>query len=117
MKKINNQKGFAIYLILIILSILLAVSLNISTIIITASKMTGNLSDGVRAFHAADSGIEAALFSTKDACTPVSPNTVSGDSKYVYTITITGPCPAEGTTIFSEGVYNGVTKRTTEVKW
>jgi Tfp pilus assembly protein PilX len=117
MKNKNNQKGFSIYLVLVILAILLSVSLNISSIIITASKMTGNLGDGVRAFHAADSGIEAALYSTKNSCIVTSPNNVLEDTNFTYTLTITGSCPSTGTSIISEGKYKTNAKRIMEVKW
>ncbi|MDD5639928.1 MAG: hypothetical protein PHR47_04015 [Candidatus Pacebacteria bacterium] len=124
MKNKNNQEGFAIYLVLVILAILLSVSFNISNVIITASKMTGNLADGVRAFHAADSGIEASLCSTSEACDGTStvcdvstPSTVSGDSNFTYSIGITGTCPDIGTTITSEGKYKTNARRILEVTW
>ncbi|MFA6251906.1 MAG: hypothetical protein WCX74_00650 [Candidatus Paceibacterota bacterium] len=117
--KNNNQEGFSLYLVLIILGILLSVSLNISNVIITASKMTGNLGDGVRAFHVADSGIEAALYSTKTTCLPSdSTGNVSNDSNYTYKLTLTGSdCPNAGTTYSSEGKYKTNARRILEVKW
>ena len=47
---------------MIIVSMLLSVSLNVGTIIVNSAKMSGNLSNGVRAFHSADSGIEETLY-------------------------------------------------------
>ncbi|MCK9393553.1 MAG: hypothetical protein WCX30_00250 [Candidatus Paceibacterota bacterium] len=116
MKNKTNQKGFAIYLVLVILSILLSISLNISSVIITASKMTGNLADGVRAFHAADSGIEAALFSTVGGtCDAVDGNV--GDANFTYDLTIPVECPGTGTKITSEGRYKTNARRILEVSW
>lgn len=116
--KNKNQEGFSIYLVLVILGILLSVSLNISSVIITASKMTGNLGDGVRAFHVADSGIEAALYSTKNSCIFTSPGNVASDTNYTYTITLTGSdCPNTGTSFSSEGKYKTNARRIMEVKW
>ena len=62
MKIQNFEKGVSLYLALIIMAILLAIGLGISTIIISQMKMIEGMGDSVVAFHAADTGIERALY-------------------------------------------------------
>lgn len=119
--KSNQQQGFSIYLVMIIVSLMLSVSLNVGTIIVSSAKMSGNLSDGVRAFHCADSGIERALYqATRESgtqCAQIekiffSPNfsfkAVLSDGK-------NGSCPVSAT-IVSEGMYKNI-KRIIEVNY
>jgi len=62
LKTQNLEKGVSLYLALIIMTILLAIGVGISTIIISQMKMIGGMGDSVVAFHAADTGIERALY-------------------------------------------------------
>lgn len=106
----NFKKGVSIYLIVIIISTLLAVSLNLASLIIGGTKTIANSADSVKAFYAADSGIEAALYQAivgASCSTPVSGN-VNGDTKYYYSVTISytgGGCDETGTTMVSVGQY------------
>ena len=56
-----SQKGVSIYLALIIMIILLAIGLGITTIIVFQMKMIRGMGDSVVALYAADTGIEMAL--------------------------------------------------------
>lgn len=62
LKLIFNQKGVALYLTMVILSIMSASLLALAAMLASQAKMTGNLSNAVLAFSAADSGIEQALY-------------------------------------------------------
>ncbi|MDD4409054.1 MAG: pilus assembly PilX N-terminal domain-containing protein [Candidatus Pacebacteria bacterium] len=126
MKNNTYQKGFSIYLVMIIVAMLLSVSLNIGTVIINSAKMSGNLSDGIRAFHCADSGIEHALYHvtrTTPVCTGMGESDGGGiplnDTAYKYTFTVNPniDCANTGTTITSTGSYKSTTKRIIEVSY
>ncbi len=117
MKNNNLEKGVAIYLVVIIISTLAAVSLNVASIIIGGSKMISHAGDSVKAFYAADTGIEHALYNAKSStCSTVNSN-VGSDTKYAYTVTVSNPDTCEITTnMTSVGEYKpdsstGVTKR------
>ncbi|MDI6602946.1 MAG: hypothetical protein QME57_02375 [Patescibacteria group bacterium] len=59
----KNQKGeTAIFLAIVILSIVLAVSLGISKLMIKQLKMTTEIGETTLAFYAADSGAEKCLY-------------------------------------------------------
>jgi hypothetical protein len=136
MKNTNKQKGFSIYLVMIVLSMILSVSLNVAAIIVNSAKMSTSLGDGVRAYHIADSGIEHALYNVTrstwscddiddisdpfpERYVPISGET-STTCKYAYTVVITdgsgGLCPASAN-IVSTGLYNNTTKRIVEVNY
>lgn len=108
MKNNNLEKGVAIYLVVIIVSALTAVSLNIASIIIGGSKMTSNAGDSVKAFYAADTGIEYALYNAleNNNCSDIVSGSVGSDSKYIYNVDIEniGNC-WETTTMISVGEY------------
>lgn len=61
----NNQKGVSVYLTIVIMVVLLAVVLGLASIIVGGAKIAGTLGDSVKAFHAADSGIEYSLYCVK----------------------------------------------------
>lgn len=58
----GGQKGVSLYLALVIMGILLALALGISTILVGQIKITKGMGDSVIAFYAADTGIERELF-------------------------------------------------------
>jgi len=60
--KIKNEKGISIYLALMVMSILLALSLGISTILFGQMKIMKEMGYSVIAFYAADTGIEKILY-------------------------------------------------------
>ena len=57
----KSEKGIALYLGLIIMTIILAVAFGLSTILISQVKMTKEIGDSIKALYAADSGIEQSL--------------------------------------------------------
>lgn len=119
----NNQKGVSVYITVVIMSILLSVSLGLSSIIVGGAKMVMNLGDSVKAFHAADTGVEKALYCIKVGPTCVAAQTCANTSNtfsagYGWTITITGSgdCLSAGTSIKSLGTYK-TTKRKVEASY
>lgn len=61
----NLQKGETLFITLVIMTIFLAIGLGISTIIISQFKMIGEMGYSVKAFYAADSGIERISYENK----------------------------------------------------
>jgi hypothetical protein len=58
---LNNQKGISIYITLILTSIILAIGLGMSLLLIGQLKMTREIGDSTKAFFAADAGMEMVL--------------------------------------------------------
>lgn len=58
----DKQKGYALYLMITMMAVLLAVVLGLSTIIIGGVNLAILSGDSFKAFYAADSGIEEALY-------------------------------------------------------
>ncbi len=114
------QKGISIYLVVIMMSVLLATVLGLTSIIIGGAKIAGGLSDSVKAFHAADTGIEKALYdiykSTDCSGADASGNFGSSGYGYVVAITSSGSCPDAGTVIDSTGQFQS-SKRKIEVSF
>jgi len=61
-KSSQTQKGISIYLSLMIMTVLLAIALGVSTILISQQKSIKGMGNSVIAFYAADSGIEKMLY-------------------------------------------------------
>lgn len=117
MEKIQ-QKGFSIYLVMIIMSTILAVSLNIGTIIMNSAKVSGSLGDGIRAFHAADSGIEVALYHVTGAPSPDCNNFSKAYSSTNFSYSVVVPAdPCLNGTITSVGTYKTINKRTVKTTY
>lgn len=111
----NKQKGVSLYITLIIMTILLSIVLGLTSIIITGAKIASQFSDAVRAFSAADTGIENALYNfyKNNNCSNFSSNSIQGDSSYSYSVTIVtaGVCPPS--TVNSLGNFNSAGSGTT----
>jgi len=60
--KIQKQKGVSLYLALMIMTILLALALGVSTILVSQIKMIREMGNSVIAFYAADTGIEHVMY-------------------------------------------------------
>jgi len=117
----ENQKGISIYLTIIMMAVLLAIVLGLATVIISGSKMSRNLNYSVKAFHAADTGIEKALYDIKASAGVCDDSSSDGsfDTDYNYDVTMTnsgGDCSNVGTSITSSGQYLTV-KRKIEVSF
>jgi hypothetical protein len=65
MKSKILQKGVAIFLAIMITSILLAIGLGLTVIIISQVKLMNNIGDSVVALYAADTGIEHSLYNKR----------------------------------------------------
>ena len=95
----SSQQGVALYLGIIIMTVILAIALGLSVISIGQLKMTQQMGDSVKALYAADSGIEKVLKMSIDDIKALSPNdgfeeaNKFGDS-YGYKVKIT--CCEEG---------------------
>lgn len=59
------EKGISLYLTIIILAILLAISLGISTIFLGQTRMMTEIGNSIIAFYAGDTGIENMLYQDK----------------------------------------------------
>ena len=67
---LKNDKGVSAFLALLVLSIFLAISLGLSTILLFQYKGIKEMSDSVKAFYAADTGIEEVLYRDKKCYEP-----------------------------------------------
>jgi hypothetical protein len=61
-KNQNLQKGTALFLAVVILGVMLAIALGISTILVSQIRVFRGMENSVQAFFAADTGIERNLF-------------------------------------------------------
>jgi len=111
----EQEKGVAIYLVVIIVSTLLAVSLNLAAVIMGGAKIVSGSANSVKAFYAADTGIEEALYDSLTTCDDLT-GSVGGDTKFYYSVDIDPnvDCQDLGTTMTSSGEYrpNGSTAAT-----
>lgn len=60
--KLDQEKGVSLYLSIVIMAILLAIALGVSTIMVSQLRMIAGMGNSVKAFYAADTGIERALY-------------------------------------------------------
>lgn len=110
------QKGTSLYLSLIIMTIILAMALGLSSIFIGQTKTIKQMGNSVIAFYAADTGIEAVLLNRNS---PVSIPEIPLSNGATYQVFVsaagTGGCPAEKNyCVKSIGSYLG-TKRAIEI--
>lgn len=108
-------------MVMIMVSVLLAVALGLTSIIIGGAKMAENLGYSVKAFHAADTGIEKALYNIKTTSGTCDNSTSDGSfgTDYTYDVTMSnsgGNCSETGASITSLGQYLTV-KRKIEVSY
>jgi len=88
----NSQQGVALYLSLIVMTIILAIVFGLSVILVTQLKMTKEMSYSVKAFYAADTGIEKALnLDIADFANINEPNIFGTDYGYIVEITCCNP--------------------------
>ena len=67
----NPQKGVSLYIAFLIMTILLSIALNMSTILVSEIKTMREMGKSVTAYYAAETGIEKALFDTRTIEDPV----------------------------------------------
>ncbi|MFH1451251.1 MAG: pilus assembly PilX N-terminal domain-containing protein [bacterium] len=65
MIKKTSKKGVSVYLAILVMSILLAIGIGVTTIILGQARMIRSMGDSVIAFYAADTGIENVLYEDK----------------------------------------------------
>lgn len=57
----NSQKGIALYMTVVISSLILILALNVAAIFFTQSRVSGGMEYSVSAFYAAETGVERTL--------------------------------------------------------
>ena len=129
----NSQKGVALYITLVITSIILAIALGVSLILIGQLKMTKEMGDSTKAFFAADAGMEMALdeeMSEIELANGFYTASMDGSTNYFYevwinssplcgaicgTIPIDADCTGQYLCYKSKGTYKDIT-RAIEIK-
>jgi len=110
-----KQQGIAVLFTISILSVILAISLGISTVLVKQIRTITEIGYSAIAFYAADNGIEEVLLMTD----PVNiPETSLNGSKYEVSVQENNhpDCDAANYCIKSIGSYKG-TKRAIEIKY
>jgi len=112
----KKQKAASLYLAVMVMTIMLAMALGLSSIFIGQTKMMKQMGNSVIALCAADAGIEAVLLNRNNPANI--PETVLANGATYQVIVAaggTGDCPAEDNyCIKSIGSYLG-TKRAVEI--
>ena len=111
-----KQQGIAVLFTISILSVILAISLGISTVLVKQIRTITEIGYSAIAFYAADNGIEEVLLMTD----PVDILEISLDGTqcedYCYEVSVDSNCEAANYCIKSVGTYKG-TKRAIEIKY
>ncbi len=113
--KIYNEKGAAILLALLILTVVLSIAFGISALMWGETKLSQDVPRSLKAYYAAEAGIERALYDERQGSGVVDiPRcSVSLDgSSYGIDVTISG----DTTTIKSWGCYKNI-ERAIEVSY
>ena len=120
------NRGVSLYLTIIIISILLAIVLGLSAILVGQIKMLKGMENSVVAFYAADTGIERILMYRADpinnnTCTKSNPcqldnEAVDNEAEYYVEVEAGAACGADNYCIKSFGNYEG-TIRAIEIKY
>lgn len=118
------NKGVSLYLTIIIMSILLAIVLGLSAILVGQMKMLKGMENSVVAFYAADTGIERILVYRLDpinnrplnTCTESNRCPLYNGAEYYVEVEAGVACGANNYCIKSVGNYKG-TIRAIEVKY
>jgi hypothetical protein len=104
----KQEKGSAIFLTVVMVSVFLAVVLGLTSIIVGGAKITQSFGNSVNAFHAADTGMEQALYRIRQEgnCNDFT-GTIETNLTFSVAITHTGggTCEDPGTSIKSTGTY------------
>lgn len=112
----NNEKGVAVTLSILILSAMLIIALGSSAILLREIRFARESNFYIRAFFAADSGIEKVL-TNRDSPSSIANTTLSNGAVFWVTVIPSGPgCSADNFCIESIGEYQG-TKRAIEVNY
>lgn len=115
----KSEKGVSLYFAFMIMTILLAVALGISSILIGQIKMVREMGNSVIAFYAADAGIEEVLMDRENpvsSCTEESPCYLENEANYYLDVVDGALCGAANFCIKSIGSYKE-TKRAIEISY
>ncbi|MBI2624793.1 MAG: hypothetical protein HYW70_00435 [Candidatus Nealsonbacteria bacterium] len=97
------QKGVSLYLTVILMSIIMATALGISSILISQLKTIRDVGNSVSAFFAADTGIEKALLNGQSVS-----GVLSNGAAYSVVLTPAGgSCSGQNYCLKSQGEYRG----------
>ena len=112
----GRQKGVSLYLSILILAILLAISLGLSTILISQIKIIRSIEESVIAFYAADTGIERELYEKNSP--PFEYSDYLDEAAYTVVGINTGfeGCEAPRFCIKSKGIFKQ-TQRAIEIEY
>ena len=115
----NSQKGITLYFSIIMLALLLAMVLGVTSVLVSGIKIVQGMGNSVLAFHAADTGIEHALYNLRVAGLTDDISEIPLDNGAKYEVNITpadGDCSAPNYCIKSTGTYSN-TKRAIEANY
>ncbi len=102
----NNQKGIALLLTTIILSIVMLTAVFISNIVLTQLRLAGDINDSAAAIYAADAGVEWQLYQIRQGVSIALPSMSNGAKVLVV---LTGAYP--NFTIKSLGSYRTIMRQ------
>jgi hypothetical protein len=119
-KSDRTQSGISLFLVIIIMTILLAIVLGLSTIFLYQLVMFKEIGYSVIAFYAADAGIENGLYLARKTTGGFPGAGVEGrlgnDSSYKVSLITSGKCSSNYVCLKSVGTYKGV-KRAIEIAY
>jgi len=123
--KEEREKGVSLYMTIILMAVLLSMVLGVTSIIVNGLNIAKGVTDSVKAFHAADTGIEEALYririessSSSPCSSPAICDPSWGDpANWYYTFTdYTCDLVTPSISIKCKGVYYG-SQRMIEVRY
>lgn len=120
-KKLNSKGAASIFVVMSILAAVLVIALGSSSVISTEKRMSLNSGDSVKAYYAAETGIEQAIYDhVKDDKEPsafkCSTGSWTANSDSRYCLVITGSHATSIDAIQSVGEYKS-TRRSIEISF
>lgn len=116
MDKNQTQKGIALYIVIMLLTVFMTVVLALTSVSLSQIRVSWQSGDSIKAFGAADSGIEEALYMVRklgvENNTTTDKTDLTNESSYVVDIVATN----QTATIQSKGVFRKV-RRVIEAKY
>jgi len=114
MNKKKSQEGIALYIVIMILTVFITVVLALTNISLSQIRVSWQSGDSVKAFGAADSGVENALYNIRkiDNFDNISQTNLATDLSYTVDIDYT----TTSATIQSKGVFRNV-RRVIEARY
>ncbi len=114
----KKQKGIILYVTLLMISAFMVIVLTLTSVSMSQIKISFQAGDSVKAFTAADAGVEQALYNIRIVDPPDFSNVnvpvvLSNGSSFTFDIVQNNPTSA---TIKSKGVFRN-TRRTIEAKY